>query len=375
LWDWYICGLNSPALYQLSYRGINLVLACKKTALRGYLKSQTLVILQDLHCSKKYSLPSQLQRCIAKNNASPIMSFNPFWFPDKSEGVAHKIYVLIGWKDMKISRVIGLFLLIVVMYLWLGLPLSLRMLGLHPVYQGQKFTLPGKKALIITTSHSTLGEGGKPTGVFGSELTAPYYAFIEGGMQVDIASIQGGVIPIEPISFRWFIASESDKRYLDDGAFQHKVKHSLKIDAIDFTQFEIIFLAGGWGAAYDLGTSKVLGQKISQAWAAQKTLGGVCHGPLGLLLALDTNGNPLLQGKHVTAVTDRQVMQLGVELTPQHPERELRKAGALFENANAFLDIFANHSVVDGNLVTGQNQNAGPQVAQEMMRISGGLKR
>jgi putative intracellular protease/amidase len=68
-------------------------------------------------------------------------------------------------------------------------------------------------------------------------------------------------------------------------------------------------------------------------------------------------------------------MQLGVELTPQHPERELRKAGALFENANAFLDIFANHSVADGNLVTGQNQNAGPQVAQEMMRISGGLKR
>ncbi len=30
LWDLYICGLNSPALYQLSYRGINLVLTNKK---------------------------------------------------------------------------------------------------------------------------------------------------------------------------------------------------------------------------------------------------------------------------------------------------------------------------------------------------------
>jgi len=276
---------------------------------------------------------------------------------------------------MRMPRAIGLCLLIVGLYLWLGLPLTLRSLGLHPSYQGQKYALPGKRALVITTSHSTLGEGGKPTGVFGSEMTAPYYAFLDGGMQVDVASIQGGVIPIEPISFRWFIAAESDMRYLSDVAFKEKVKHSLKIDAIDFTQYEIIFLAGGWGAAYDLGTSSELGKKISQAWAANKTLGGICHGPLGLLQAVDANNTPLLKGKHVTAVTDKQIVQLGVEMTPQHPERELRKAGAVFENSSASLDIFANHIVVDGKLVTGQNQNAGPEVAQEMMRISGGLKR
>lgn len=231
---------------------------------------------------------------------------------------------------MKISRAIGLCLLILGLYLWLGLPLSFRMLGLHPSYQGQKYALPGKRALIITTSHSTLGVVGKPTGVFGSEMTAPYYAFLDGGMQVDVASIQGGVIPIEPISFRWFIAAESDNRYLGDVAFQEKVKHSLKIDAFDFTQYEIIFLAGGWGAAYDLGTSNVLGKKISQAWAANKTLGGVCHGPLGLLQAVDANNTPLLQGKHVTAVTDKQIVQLGLEITPQHPERELQKKRGQF---------------------------------------------
>jgi putative intracellular protease/amidase len=33
--------------------------------------------------------------------------------------------------------------------------------------------------------------------------------------------------------------------------------------------------------------------------------------------------------------------------------------------------MFANHVVVDGRLVTGQNQNAGSQVAQEMMRVAG----
>lgn len=266
-----------------------------------------------------------------------------------------------------------LFIVVVLaaLYLWLGLPATLRALGLHPHYSGTSYAMPGKRALIITTSHATLGDGGKATGVFGSEMTAPYYAFLDGGMQVDVASIQGGEIPIEPDSFRWFLAAESDKRYLNDGLFQAKVKGSTKIDGVDFAKYDVIFLAGGWGAAYDLGTSPVLGQKISEAWAAGKVIGGVCHGPLGLLLAKDTNGAPLAQGKHLTAVTNAQVKQLGITKTPQHPERELRAAGALFESSTAFADIFANHVVVDGKLVTGQNQNAGTETAQKMMLAAG----
>jgi putative intracellular protease/amidase len=258
------------------------------------------------------------------------------------------------------------------LFLWLGLPATLTALGLHPHYSGATHSLPGKRALIITTSHATLGEGGKATGVFGSEMTAPYYEFLDAGMTVDVASIQGGAIPIEPGSFLWFLAAPSDKRYLKDATFQAKVQSSLKIDAVDFTQYDIIFLAGGWGAAYDLGTSAVLGQKVTQAWAANKVMGGVCHGPLGLLLAKDTSGEPLVKGKHMTAVTNKQVAQLGITITPQHPERELRAAGALFEADTALLDPFANRTVVDGRLVTGQNQNAGVETAQKMLLAAGG---
>jgi putative intracellular protease/amidase len=258
------------------------------------------------------------------------------------------------------------------LFLWLGLPATLTALGLHPHYGGATHSLPGKRALIVTTSHATLGEGGKATGVFGSEMTAPYYEFLDAGMAVDVASIQGGAVPIEPGSFIWFIAAPSDKRYLKDPVFQAKVTTSLKIDAVDFTQYDIIFLAGGWGAAYDLGTSSVLGQKITQAWAANKVIGGVCHGPLGLLQAKDTEGAPLVKGKHLTAVTNKQVAQLGITITPQHPERELRAAGALFEADTALLDPFANRTVVDGRLVTGQNQNAGVETAQKMLLAAGG---
>jgi len=277
---------------------------------------------------------------------------------------------------MKKALVIIVIVLVVLgLAIWLGLPAGLKAMGLHPPYRGPKVQFPGGKALIITTSQDRLGENGSMTGVFGSEMTAPYYEFSDGGMKVDLASIKGGPIPIDPMSFKWFIKSEYDDRYLKDLDFQRKVSHSLRIDDIDFTSYDIIYLAGGWGAAYDLGTSEVLGRKMSQAFGAGKVIGGVCHGPLGLLLAKDENGAPLVKGRRLTAVTDKQVQELGITMTPQHPERELRAAGARFETQKAFRDIFANHSVVEGRLVTGQNQNAGAEVANKMiMTAKGGLR-
>ena len=275
----------------------------------------------------------------------------------------------------KILVIIAIVVIVLGLAVWLGLPAGLRAMGLHPDYTGPKVQFPGGKALIITTSHDRLGEKGSKTGVFGSEMTAPYYEFKEGGMKVDLASIKGGPIPIDPLSFKWFIKSAHDDRFLKDSAVQQKASQSLKIDDIDFTKYDIIYLAGGWGAAYDLGFSEVLGQKISQAYSAGKVIGGVCHGPLGLLLAKDENGAPLVKGRRLTGVTDKQVKELDITITPQHPERELRAAGAQFESQTAFRDIFANHVVVDRRLVTGQNQNAGADVANKMMRVAkGGLR-
>jgi putative intracellular protease/amidase len=257
----------------------------------------------------------------------------------------------------------------------LGLPVVMTGMGLHAEYEGQHYLLPEGKALIICTSHDRLGDGGDETGVFGSELTAPYYEFQDGRMSVDVASIKGGRIPIDPMSFKWFIKSEYDERFLSDPVLQGKVNNSLRIDDIDFTQYDIIYMAGGWGAAYDLGYSQVLGQKITDAYAAGKVIGGVCHGLLGLLQARDENGQPLVQGRRITAVTDKQVEELGISITPQHPERELRAAGVKFESATAFRDMFANHVVVDGRIVSGQNQNAGAEVANLMMKVAGGPRR
>lgn len=268
----------------------------------------------------------------------------------------------------KILTITAIVIVTIGLFAWLGLPAGLKAMGLHPAYEGEKTSFPGGRALIITTSHDRLGDkGSKNTGVFGSEMTAPYYVFKDGGMQVDLASIKGGPIPIDPMSFKWFLKTEYDDRYLKDAEFQQKVSRSMRIDDVDVSAYDIIYMAGGWGAAYDLGTSASLGAKISEAHNAGKVIGGVCHGPLGLLQAKDRNGDLLIKGRRLTAVTDKQVQELGITMTPQHPERELRAAGALFESETTFRDLFADHIVVDGRLVTGQNQNAGVAVAHRMM--------
>jgi len=257
------------------------------------------------------------------------------------------------------------------------MPNILHQAGLHPDYADAKeYDLKGKKALIITTSHGVLNAPGEttgdPTGVFGSEMTVPYYEFQDAGMEVDVASIKGGEIPIDPQSFIFLIKSDADDRYLADETFQNKVKNSLKIDDVDFTQYDVIWMAGGWGAAYDLGQSEVLGKKVSEAYYAQTpVIGSVCHGALGLIQARDTLGNYLITGRTMTGVTDKQLKELGITVTPLHPETELRKLGVNFKSNTGNRDMLQTITVIDEErrFVTGQNQNSGHETAQKIMGI------
>ena len=259
----------------------------------------------------------------------------------------------------------------------LSLPTILHSVGLHPEYHGPNVTLPGKRALVITTSHSVLAAPGEtegdPTGVFGSEITHPYYTFLDGGMDVDIASVAGGEIPIDPSSFYFMIKTPEDERYLHDPIAQAKVKNSIPIAEVYIEQYDIVFLSGGWGAAYDLAQSPVLSAKVSEAYYGSKeaVIGGVCHGVLGLVNARDRDGDLLIAGRLMTGVTDKQIQELGIDLTPKHPETELRKAGVIFESQTAFRDFFATHVTVDDEqrFVTGQNQNSGLEAAHTIMRI------
>jgi putative intracellular protease/amidase len=244
----------------------------------------------------------------------------------------------------------------------------LQKFGVHPDDRDAvTLDMKGTKALCIATNHGVL-DIGVATGVFASELTVPYYVFLDAGMRTDVASPRGGIIPVDPLSMKGELRTPDDDRMLGDADFRNQLMHSLAIGDVDFASYDVIYFAGGWGAAFDLAQSELLGVKVSDAYAAGRVLGGICHGPLGLLKGRTPNGELIVKGRRITAVTDKQVHEVGVEITPLHPETALRQAGARYESkAHTVRDFFANYYVADGDLITGQNQNAGPMVARLMM--------
>lgn len=245
----------------------------------------------------------------------------------------------------------------------------------------RNFHFENKRAVIITTSYSTLdtidpqtGEVikvGKPTGLYPSEMTGPYYEFVKANIDVDIASIKGGKIPFEPNILNSKIKrTKSDSKYLKDIMLQEKVNHSLSIENLKIDDYDIVFLAGGWGAAYDFAQSDLLGKLVSEAYAKNKIIGAICHGPLGFFQAQKLDGSPLVNGLKVTAVTDRQIQQLGIEHTPIHPERDLKAAGAIYFSERHWLrDFFASRVLVDGLIVTGQNQKSDLEASEKIMDL------
>ena len=255
---------------------------------------------------------------------------------------------------------------------YFALPEALCWIGINPDYDdGLGYRFSNKTVLIITTSHDSLGEGenAKPTGVYASELFVPYYELLDAGLEIDIASIKGGEIPIDPSSLKWSIITSADKRYFKDDDCKGKVENSLSVEDVDFSKYEMIFIAGGRGAACDLGYSNSLVEGITIEYSSNAIIGTVCHGSLGLINALDENGNVLIAGKNVAGVTNKQVDELGISYTPMHPETELIKSGANYQFDTAFRDVMANLTVIDGRIVSGQNQNASSEVARKMMSL------
>ena len=211
---------------------------------------------------------------------------------------------------------------------------------------------PAKKALLILTSHTELGNTGRGTGFYYDEMAAPYWALVDHGLEVSIASVAGGAAVPDPKTL-----VEPEKRppmvarFMDDQHAMHLLNNTIKTSELDGADYDCIFLPGGHGAMWDFDTD-MIGQIISDAWANNSVIGAVCHGPAGLLQAKSKDGSPLIKGKRINSFTDAETQQIElVGIEPFLLETRIRELGSLFEcSAN-----FTSHAVRDGNLVTGQN--------------------
>jgi putative intracellular protease/amidase len=223
-----------------------------------------------------------------------------------------------------------------------------------------------KKVLMIVTSQSTMGDSGKQTGIWAEELTTPYYALIDAGYQVVLASPLGGKPPLADGSYKLDATQNegSVKRFFADAVATTAFANTAKTAELKATDFDAVFLPGGhgtmWDTASDLATAKLVGD----IFQANKPVAAVCHGPAGLVKATRADGKSILLGKRVNGFTNDEETGAGLmDVVPFHLETTMRELGGVFENG----PMWQPYAVRDGNLVTGQNPASSALVAKHFI--------
>ena len=215
--------------------------------------------------------------------------------------------------------------------------------------------------LIIVTSHAKMGGQDRQTGIWFEELTTPYYAFLDAGAAVAIASIAGGKVPVDPHSMEAKDRPTSVTRFLKDENAMRQIETSKSISELSVDEYDAVFLPGGHGVMWDMPENPLLSALLSKAWAQGKVVAAVCHGPAGFVGATDETGKPLVSGRKVAAFTNEEEEMAG--LTKEVPfllESRIRELGAKYESGLAFQPF----AVRDGKLVTGQNPASSEKVAE-----------
>lgn len=223
------------------------------------------------------------------------------------------------------------------------------------------------KILIVTTSHEALGDTGQRTGVWVEELATPYYAFLDFGAAVTLASIKGGVVPLDPRSMTDRAAlPRAAQRFLADDSAMAGLRAAPSVSDAESASYDAIYLPGGHGCMWDMPTSVPLARIIARLFETGRVIAAVCHGPAGLIGARTADGEPLVHGRKLTSFTDAEEQAAGLDkVVPFLLEKCLRELGADFEP----FAPFAPHAVRDGQLITGQNPASSGLVAGHVIDL------
>jgi len=223
------------------------------------------------------------------------------------------------------------------------------------------------KAIIILTSHDRLGNTERRTGFHWDGLATPYFVFQSRGFDVEIASLAGGQAPADPASLAPVgERSAAVERFLADRAAMAKLRVTRHIDEVRPQDYDLYFLPGGHGALWDMAEDTTLADVLTRAWRTGAILGTASHGAAGLLGVRGLDGRPIVAGRRVAAVTDEEERSGGFDaIVPLLLSAELATRGARHDGGPPFTT----HVVVDGRLVTGQNDAAAKSVADEMLSV------
>lgn len=241
-----------------------------------------------------------------------------------------------------------------------------------------------KRAAIVISNEAVSTTTGWPVGFWWSELTHPYFKFTEAGWQVEVFSPDGGRCAPDAMSdpedaTQWQAEDVISRGYKHDPQFMKLIENTTPVDQLSVDEYDVLVVAGGQGPMFTYEKAENLQRKFSQFYEAGKLTAALCHGVAILRYTKLSNGDPLARGKTVTGFanveedfSDRAVWDAGAlerdrHLMPWRVEDELRKLGANYIQAG----LWKGFAIRDGNLVTGQQNFSGTEVAEVILEAVG----
>ena len=217
---------------------------------------------------------------------------------------------------------------------------------------------------VVTGARSwTLADGSSvPTGYWAEELLTPYRLITGAGHSVTFAT-PGGVTPVaDEVSLAPDANGGADVRPdLDaiDG-----LQHPMKLEDVVLGAYDAVFYPGGHGPMEDLAQDATSGKLIADALEGSKPVAIVCHGPAALLPARTSAGEPVVAGRKITGFSNEEEKAAGkADKAKWLLEDRLRELGADVSTGPAWQPF----TVVDGDLLTGQNPASSEALAKKLL--------
>lgn len=222
------------------------------------------------------------------------------------------------------------------------------------------------KVLIVLTSHDTLGDTGAKTGFWLEEFAAPYYALVDAGAALTLASPRGGQPPLDPKSNEPAFQTATTRRFEADPTAQAALAQTRRLSEIAIDDFDAVFYPGGHGPLWDLAEDAHSIALLEAAQRAGKPIGTVCHAPAVLRHVRGGDGLPLVRGKTVTGFSNSEEDAVGLTQVVPFLVEDMLKAQGGHYTKGADWQV---HVEVDGLLVTGQNPASSEAAAQALLAL------
>jgi hypothetical protein len=132
-----------------------------------------------------------------------------------------------------------------------------------------------KKVLIVVANPSTSTTMGWPVGFWGAELTHPYYELTERGVEVTIASPDGGNVEMDSLSdprdpSKWSAEDLVTMGFVNTPELMTLLQNTPKLADLDLDGYDAIMVAGGQSPMFTFRENEDLKSAIAHFYESEK---------------------------------------------------------------------------------------------------------